>query len=380
LSREEAVELVRQLQEAANTHDVPRLMEFYADDAVAISPVLGEVKGRAAIARSFETLFATVPDCAFEMSDVIADNDRIAILGTVTGTDRVGWFGLPPTGGPVRYRLTILCTLAGGRIVRDERLYDAAGVVERLEKNRMDQELRTAADVQSALLPRSVSAGPYWEAAGDSIPCRAIGGDFFQFVELPSGQFGVALGDVAGKGTPAALLAAMLQGMFAADAQTVRGPAATLDRMNRELVARSQGAQFATLVYGILSSDGRFVYSKAGHNAPALLTPRGASRLTIGGPPLGIFAAASFEEATLRLEAQDTLLLFSDGVTEACNAREEEFGEERLVASAAGHLASPPVEMIHSILGAVREFCGPRPQADDITIAVTRFRPRNSQT
>ncbi|HEV2386051.1 MAG TPA: SpoIIE family protein phosphatase [Candidatus Acidoferrales bacterium] len=379
MSPEEAVKLVRQLQEAANSHNVSRLMELYADDAVAVSPVFGEVKGRAAIARTFERLFATLPDCAFELSDAIAGDDRIAILGTVAGTDRIGWFGLPPTGGPVRYRLTILCTLAGGKITRDERLYDAAGVVERLEKARLDEELRTAAEVQSALLPRTANAGLYWEAAGDSIPCRAIGGDFFQFIELPAGRFGVALGDVAGKGTPAALLAAMLQGMFAAGVQAGHGPAETLHRTNLELVARNQGSRFATLVYGILSPDGQFAYSNAGHNPPALLTRRGVHRLTSGGPPLGLFAAAAFEEATLRLDAQDTLLMFSDGVTEACDARGEEFGEERLLASAAAHLGSTPVEMIERILADVREFCGPTRQADDITVAVTRFRQPNSQ-
>ena len=384
MAREEVVAFVRQLQEAANAHDLSRLMDFYAEDAVAVSPVFGEVKGRAAVVGTWETLFATFPDCAIDVSDVFADGDRVVFLGTVTATDRSGWFGLPATGAPVCYRVTLLCKLVGAKIVREERLYDMAGVLERLEKARIDKELQTAAEVQSALQPRTANVGPHWEAVGDSIPCRAIGGDFFELAELPSGDLGVALGDVEGKGTPAALVAAMLHGMFVADAQAGQGPATTLLRMNRQLAARHQGSnglatrhqgsRFATLVYGVLSPDGRFVYSNAGHNVPALLTRAGVLRLTTGGPILGAFTDASFEEGALRLEAQDTLLMFSDGVTEASNARDEEFGEERLIACATEHLARSPIDMLDRILSAVREFCGSTPQADDITATAMRFR------
>jgi predicted ester cyclase len=371
---------VRALSEAANAHDASRLAGYYAEGAVAVSPVFGEVRGRGEVLRTFQALFETFPDAVFELSQIFTEGDRFAFMGTVTATDAKGWFGLLPTGSVLRYRITMVCTVEDGKIVREERLYDLTGVVERLEKARIDAELKTASEVQSALLPRIERAGACWEAVADSIPCRVIGGDFFEIVDLPSGDVGIALGDVEGKGTPAALVGAMLHGMFVADAQTGLGPAATLQRMNRQLAgsggrpARQKGSRFASLVYGVLSQDGRFVYATAGHNPPALLTPGGVRRLTSAGPILGAFPGASFTQGEARLAAGDTLLLFSDGVTEARNAADEEFGESRLLAAASEQRSRPPIEFLDGILDAVRSFVGPTPPSDDITIAVTRFR------
>jgi predicted ester cyclase len=374
MSREEALTLVRQLRDAALGRDVLRLMEFYAPEAVAVSPVFGEVRGRQAIAATWTTLFSTFSDLALEVSDVLVDGDRIAILGTVTTTDRVGWFGLPATGGPIVYRLVLLLTVAGGRIVRDERMYDSTGVVERLEKARLDKELKTAADVQRTLLSRTAYTGRFCESFGDSVPCRAIGGDFFEFVELPSGDAGIAMGDVAGKGPAAALLAALLQGMFAIEATSGSGPAVILSRINRRLTARRLESRFATLVYGVLSSDGRLVYSNAGHNPPALVARDGIRRLTTGGPILGAFGDAVFEEETLSLDDRATLVMFTDGVTEARNPSDEEFGEHRLMTCLSAGASSPPGILLHRIFDAVREFGKQADQSDDITVTVTRFR------
>jgi steroid delta-isomerase-like uncharacterized protein len=382
--QEDAAAFVRAIQEAANAHDVARMRNFYAEDAVALSPVFGEVRGRDAVTRTWEALFKTVPDVSIDVTDVLADGDRIVFLGTVKGTDRFGWFGLPPTGAPLSYRLSTVCTRKDGKIVREERLYDVAGLVEHLEKARIDKELQTAAEVQSALLRRTSGAGPHWEMAGDSIPCRAIGGDFFEIAELPSGDLAVALGDVEGTGTPAALVAAMLHGMFVADARAGQSPGATLLRMNaqlaepgsgsRPLVTRDARSRFATLVFGVLSSDGRFVYSNAGHVPPALFHRDGVRRLPAGGPILGAFPDAAFAEETLQLAPGDTLLIFSDGVTEARNSNEEEFGEDRPIACARERRADSPLGILDGLLGAVREFCGSAPQVDDITAVVTRYR------
>jgi ketosteroid isomerase-like protein len=365
---------VRQALDAARRRDIPRLMDFYADGAVALSPVFGAVQGRAAIAATWETLFSTFAEVAVETSGVLVDGDRVAVLSTVRTTDRVGWFGRPATGGPISYRLVLLFTVADGKIVRDERIYDSTGVLERLEKTRLDKELRTAADVQRALVSRTAHVGPFSESVGDSLPCRSIGGDFFEFIELPSGDAGIVLGDVAGKGPAAALLAAMLQGMFAVEAPAGGGPAATLSRINRRLAARHLDSRFATLVYGVLSSDGRLVYSNAGHNPPMLLAADGIRRLTTGGPILGPFADASFEEETLHLHARDTVVMFTDGVTEARSADDEEFTEDRLLASLSTDARSSPIVLLNRIFAAVTEFCQRADQMDDITVTVTRFR------
>jgi phosphoserine phosphatase RsbU/P len=337
--------------------------------------MFGEVRGADAIAATWATLFSTFDDFSTEISHVLVDGDRVAVLSTVGATDRVGWKGRPPTGGPIQYKLVLLFTVADGRIVRDERIYDSAGVVERLEKVRLDKELRTAAEVQRMLLARTEHVNQFSESAGDSVACRAIGGDFFEIVEYPSGDVGLALGDVAGKGPAAALLASMLQGMLTAYAHGGEGPAATLTRINRGLAERRLDARFATLVYAVLSADGRLVYANAGHNPPALLTRNGIQRLTVGGPILGTFPDAAFEQATLRLQPNDRLVMFTDGVTEARNAANDEFGETRLLSRLCGNPDVSPRELLRLIFADVREFCRDVDQSDDITVTVTRFAP-----
>jgi uncharacterized protein (TIGR02246 family) len=373
--REQVHAFLRQVLDALARRDLERLLAFYAPDAVVVSPVFGEVHGRAAIGATFDTLFRTLADGTVEIGDVLVDGDRVAVIGTITTTDRTGWFGLRPTGSVIRYRLMLLLTIGDGQIVRDERIYDSTGVLERLEKARLDKELDTAADVQRALLPRTAHVARFCESVGSSVPCRAIGGDFFEFVELPSGDVGIAMGDVAGKGPAAALLAAMLQGMFAADAVAGAGPAITLSRINQRLAARRLESRFATLVYAVLSSDGRLIYSNAGHNPPALLARDGIRRLGVGGPILGAFGDATFAEETLQLDERDTLVMFTDGVTEARNGRDEEFGEQRTIDCLTQQAAASPSRVLNHLFTAVRDFCDQAEQSDDITVTVTRFNP-----
>ena len=372
MTRDAAIALIQELLGAARRGDAGTLARLYAPDGVVISPLFGEVRGADAIAATWQTLFTTAPDFSAEISHVLADGDRVAVLSSVSTTDRGGWFGLPATGGPIGYKLVLLFTLADGRVVRDERIYDSAGVAERLEKIRLDKELRTAADVQRTLLSRTRHVTDTAETVGDSVPCRAIGGDFFEFIDLPDRAVGVAMGDVSGKGPAAALLAAMVQGMFVTEAPRAGGPAETVTQINRCLARRSLGARFATLVYGVLSPDGRFVYTNAGHNAPAVLTRDGLVRLTAGGAMVGMFEDAAFDEGEVRLERGDTIVCFTDGVTEARNRADEEFGEARLLDCIADRGAAPRA-LLDRVFGAVREFCGGAEQADDVTVAVTRF-------
>jgi len=375
LRREDALDIVQRFRAAAGARDLSRMMDLYAADAVAVSPIFGEVHGRDAILASWQTMFTTFPDLMLDISDVLVDGDRLAILGNVRTTDRVGWFGLvPPTGSPIQYRLVLLLTIdADGRAVRDERIYDSSGVIERLEKARLDKELRMAADIQTALLSRNAHLTRFCEFVGHSIPCRAIGGDFFEFAELPFGAVGIAMGDVAGKGPAAALLASMLQGMIAVEAPGGSSPSAAVTRLNEHLFARRLEARFATFVYGVLSPDGRFAYTNAGHNAPVLLGRRGIRRLTSGGPILGAFPRCTFEEETIALSSGDTVVLFSDGVTEARSAADQEFGEERLLASLEAHAAATPMALLNRTFDAVRAFCGDAEQSDDVTVAVARY-------
>jgi serine phosphatase RsbU (regulator of sigma subunit) len=376
MEREAAVALVRELLSAARRDDSVRLAALYADDAVAISPMFGEIRGNRAIAESWHQLAVGLPDFSAEISHVLVDGDRVAVLSSVAATDRLGWLGRQPTGGSVSYKLVMLFTIADGRFVRDERIYDSANLVQRLEKERLEKELRTAADVQRALLWQTHHRAPWSETVGDSIPCRAIGGDFFAFVDLPSGAVGIMLGDVAGKGPAAALLAALVQGMFDIEAPAGGGPAATLARINRRLAARDLAARYATMTYGVLEPGGGFVYANAGHLPPALVIPGHVSWLTAGGPAVGMFADARFEEERLSLAGGDTLVLFSDGVPDARNRADEEFGQSRLVDSLLAGAAGGPRDVLDCVLASVRGFCGGADPIDDITVAVTRFTGR----
>jgi sigma-B regulation protein RsbU (phosphoserine phosphatase) len=372
MRREDAFALVQRLVEAANRRDVAALVAAYAEDAVAVSPVFGEVRGRAAIAQTWDRIVSTFSDLVVEVPDVLVDGDRVAALGIVTAAYHSGWFGLAPAGGQIQYRLLLLCTVRDGLIVRDERIYDSVGIIERLEKARLDKELRTAADVQHALLGETAHHTSFSEFVGDSVPCRAIGGDFFEVVALPSGSVGIAMGDVAGKGPAAALLAALVQGMFVVEAHVGDGPAATMTRISQRLAARRLDARFVTFFYGVLSPDGGFIYTNAGHNAPVLLTASSTRRCAVGGPPLGTFADLAFHEESVRLNAGDTLVMFTDGVTEARNDRDEEFGDERLLNILA---LTPPTDLLAKVLHTVREFSHHAEPTDDITVAVLRFGP-----
>ena len=128
---------------------------------------------------------------------------------------------------------------------------------ETMEKARMEQEMRIAAEIQQALLPKAGRSGVFFKAAAASLPCRSIGGDFYDYVDLSNGSLGFALGDVAGKGPPAALLSAMMQGIFAAQAASSDPPSQTVSRVNLALYRRGIESRFVTLMYGALYPDGR---------------------------------------------------------------------------------------------------------------------------
>lgn len=246
-------------------------------------------------------------------------------------------------------------------------------LVERVEKTaREAQELRIAAEIQQALLPPRRRSGSSYEAAGASLPCRTIGGDFFEYFDFTSGRMGFALGDVAGKGPPAAILAAMVQGILATHAD--EGPAATLNRVNEALCRRAIEGRFATMAYVVLDPGGTLTSCSAGHNPAVLLRANGSmERPDRGGLVLGAFDTARYEEEAIALETGDTLVLFSDGVTDAENPVGDQYGEERLLEALAGSDRRSPDEILDRVLASVRAFAAEQPPADDVTVLVIRY-------
>jgi len=252
--------------------------------------------------------------------------------------------------------------------IENARLYREA-----LDKAKFEQELKVAAAIQQALLPPGNRDGAFFSTAAASIACRAVGGDFYDYVDLPSGQFGFIVGDVAGKGSPAALLAAAVLGMFSAEATYQVSPAGLITRLNHGLFRRAIEARFLTTFYGMLGPNGSFTYCNAGHNAPILISSSGLRRLEAGGVVLGLFEQASFDEETIVLQPGDLIVAFSDGVTEALNPSGEEFTDDRLIACVTAQKGKPPQEVMTALLSDVRTFCADSPQSDDVTVVLVRY-------
>jgi sigma-B regulation protein RsbU (phosphoserine phosphatase) len=296
-----------------------------------------------------------------DRADASAEQKRIGVLyldsrekGTLTS----------------RATLAALDTLATEAAVAIEnaRLYRDS-----MEKARIDQELRIASQIQQALLPLGRRRGGFFDAMGASIPCRAIGGDFFDYLDLSDGRFGFALGDVAGKGPPAALLTAVLQGIFAAHTFVSVEPKETVARVNRALIHRSIESRFATIFFGVVDDGGRLTYCNAGHNPPLLIGKHGIRRLEEGGLIVGMFEHASYEQETVQMAPGDFVVVFSDGVSEALSVTNEEFGEPRLEAVVSTNTEASPDVMLERVLDAVRAFTTGAAQNDDVTAMVVRY-------
>ncbi len=248
---------------------------------------------------------------------------------------------------------------------------------EALEKARLDQEMQTAADIQQALLPTRRRTGTFFAAAAETLPCRAIGGDFFDYFDLGEGGLGIVLGDVAGKGPPAALLSAFTQGSLQAQASAAggAGPASILAAVNTALVRRGISGRFVTLFFAELSPDGRLTYCNAGHNPPMLVGRDGAvRRLEVGGMVLGLFEGVDFGEATVEMAPGDFLVVFSDGVSEAMSVAGEEYGDDRLIAGLAAMAAGGAESRLAEIFADVERFTAGAAQHDDVTALVAEYR------
>jgi serine phosphatase RsbU (regulator of sigma subunit) len=253
--------------------------------------------------------------------------------------------------------------------IESARLY-----AESAEKARTDRDLRIAAEIQRALLPEAKYDGTTFDLAADSIPCRTVGGDFYDYLDIGNGGFGFALGDVAGKGPPAAVLAVAVQTNFAAQAPISDNPAETLSRLNKALLRRAIEARFATMFYGALTDDGRLSYCNAGQEPPLVVRADSIEWLEEGGPVLGLLAIATYAYATVPLHPGDLVVVCSDGVTEARNLANDEFGRDRLVETLKGRHGNKPDAVLEHLLAVVKKFSQGAAQADDITALVFRYR------
>jgi sigma-B regulation protein RsbU (phosphoserine phosphatase) len=249
---------------------------------------------------------------------------------------------------------------------------------EAADQERLKRDLEIAKEVQQQMLPQALPAVETLEFAGTCIPARGVGGDYYDFIGLPGGKLGIALGDISGKGVFAAMLMSSLHALMHSNALKFGDRAgALMEDINRLMLDATHGQRFATFFYGVYDPAARtLTYVNAGHNYPMLFRSGGGGpeRLEEGGTVLGFLPDAAYRQETVALRPGDVLVIFSDGITEAQDGAEGEYGEERLAACAAARLGLPPGELMGAVLADVEAFAGAAPQHDDITLVVAKAR------
>jgi sigma-B regulation protein RsbU (phosphoserine phosphatase) len=255
---------------------------------------------------------------------------------------------------------------------------------ESLEKTRLEGELEIAREVQSQLFPQAVPLVPGLQLYGACRPARVVSGDYYDFLRLDEDRVGLVLGDISGKGISAALLMATLQSALHAqfyDGDCPHGPsesglartAEVVARLNRQLFASSPTEKYVTLFYAVYeAASRRLTYTNAGHPPPILFRRGRLERLETGGTVVGLFPSIRYEQAEVRLEPEDVLLAFTDGITEPENSYGEEFGDERLLAAVESVASASPEIIAEEIYRRVNDWTGGPELQDDMTLLVAR--------
>ncbi len=289
--------------------------------------------------------------------------DRVSGLVYVDNQLRAGIF--------TQADLEMLTAIASSAAIAIEnaRLYQIA-----IEKGRLERELQVAREVQTSLLPRETPHVPGWEFAARWKPARQVSGDFYDFVNTDVG-LGIVIADVSDKGMPAALFMALSRSIIRASVCSAHSPAESIAQANRLICADSVNSMFVTLFYAELNPiTGQLLYVNAGHNPPFLYCAghddfRVLSRT---GMPLGLFKGIEFQQQAVELESGDFIFLYTDGVSEASDADNHLFGEERLRHLMLKHREAPAESMAKAIEETLTTFIGPASPSDDITFVIVR--------
>jgi serine phosphatase RsbU (regulator of sigma subunit) len=302
--------------------------------------------------------------CAIE--DQIAEDDRVMTRWKMRGIHQRDFRGMAPTGEEVEINgIGIFRFSPEGKVVESWDSYDQFNLM----RQSIEQELRMARDIQQGLLPMEMPRLEGWNILHHYQPAREVGGDFYDFFELPEGRLGMVVGDATGHGMPAALVMATARSMLRAVSQTSDSPGEVLSRANDPLFMDIPPSMFVTCLYAILDPEsGRLLYANAGHDLPYLRRRSGdAEELRARGMPLGLMPGMSYEEKETILEAGEAALFYSDGLVEAHDPKGEMFGFPRLRMLVAEHgeersLGEFLLEQLYSFVGAGWE------QEDDITL------------
>jgi len=243
-------------------------------------------------------------------------------------------------------------------------------------KEKMESELKIAHDIQIGILPRALPKNDKFELYASLEPAREVGGDFYDYFFIDGKHLCVAIGDVSDKGVPAALFMSMAKTLIKITAQQSRQPDEILRRINRSIYEENSASMFVAIFLGILDTDsGEFTFVNAGHNPPVVLSAKEPPQFLEATPnsAVGLKEEAAFKKDKIILGHNDAIFMYTDGITEAFNARQEQFGEKRLEAELSLCQNKPVEVMAREVLNKVKSFSQGAPQSDDITVLALRY-------
>jgi predicted ester cyclase len=376
--------LVRRFMEAQAQGDLETLDELLAPDFVDHSLLPGQDPGREGFLQGIAEDYAALSDRRTTIEYQATDGDDMVITRFTSRSihDRGAYLGIMAPTGQVRESTGIVIhRIVGGKIAEEwsegsgwAQVTQARLEQELRERERIEQDLTVARSIQQASLPKEVPTLEGWQIAPYYQPAREVGGDFYDFLELPNGRLGIVVGDATGKGVPAALVMASGRSMLRALAQASNSPRDVLRRVNNALVTDIPPNMFVTCFYAVLDPEsGLLRYANAGHDLPYLHHHDGeAKELRATGMPLGLMSSMGYEEMELVLEAGESVLFYSDGLVEAHDPKGEMFGFPRLRALLAEHAEERALGDF--LLGELYSFVGEGwEQEDDITLVTLRF-------
>ena len=393
VSAEENLALVRRLFEARAKADLDAIDEILAPDFVVHTKLFpgqhSNLSDREAYKRSVAEYFAAFSNVRFLIEDQVAGGDKVVTRFSVSGThDRREIMSVAPSGRERSYMTIVIQRIEGGKIAEEWGVGTSISELregwvatwqrqeqERIERERLEQELQVARRIQQAALPASVPELEGWQITPFYRPAREVGGDFYDFHLLSEGRLGVVVGDATGKGVPAALVMSTACGMLQAVSQASdpSSPGGVLVQVNEALSARIPTNMFVTCFYAVLDPErGTLRYANAGHDLPYLWRGDKCEELRARGMPLGLMPGMSYEENEIVLDAGEAALFYSDGLVEAHDSQREMFGFPRLKALVAKHgdeegaLGNVLLEELYSFVGDSWE------QEDDITLLTLR--------
>jgi predicted ester cyclase len=393
--------------------------EFMAPNYVDHPNLPGLPPGPEGMKQALTYYHSASPELEATIDDIFAAGEKVALRWSARATHLGEWLDVPPTGHHFTMSGITIYRIAEGKAVEgwnsievnpteeEKRWFTEGGgwpgrsgdipaterdrsppfwevltrnlswrsrVAEAQERERIEQELHVARQIQQALLPEATPQLDGWELSTYYEPAREVGGDFYDFLELEDGRLGLVVGDATGKGMPAALVMATTRGMLRAVVQSVESPGEVLARVNEALVAEIPQNMFVTCLYAILDpKSGSLRYANAGHDPPYLRHHGGgdAEELRARGLPLGLMPNMPYEEKEAVLGVGDNALFYSDGLVEAHNPPREMFGFARLRALVAEHaeegsLVDFLMEELYSFVGEGWE------QEDDITLLTVK--------